>query len=97
MNDSPKLDVDYVANLARIELSDQEKDKFSSQLGDVLKYFDKLNAVEVDGVEPTAHAFPRHNVWDEDQSKPGFSSEEALMNAPEKRQDQVVVPKVIEE
>ncbi len=97
MNDSPKLDVDYVANLARIELTDQEKDKFSSQLGDVLKYFDKLNAVEVDGVEPTAHAFPRHNVWDEDQSKPGFSSEEALMNAPEKRQDQVVVPKVIEE
>lgn len=97
MNDSPKLDVDYVANLARIDLTDQEKDKFSSQLGDVLKYFDKLNAVEVDGVEPTAHAFPRHNVWDEDQSKPGFSSEEALMNAPEKRQDQVVVPKVIEE
>ena len=97
MNDSPKLDVDYVANLARIELTEGEKDKFSSQLGDVLEYFDKLNAVEVDGVEPTAHAFPRHNVWDEDQSKPGFSSEEALMNAPEKRQDQVVVPKVIEE
>ena len=97
MNDSPKLDVDYVANLARIELTDGEKDKFSSQLGDVLEYFDKLNAVDVDGVEPTAHAFPRHNVWDEDQSKPGFSSEEALMNAPEKRQDQVVVPKVIEE
>ena len=97
MNDSPKLDVDYVANLARIELTEEEKAKFSSQLGDVLEYFDKLNAVEVDGVEPTAHAFPRHNVWDEDQSKPGFSSEEALMNAPEKRQDQVVVPKVIEE
>ena len=77
--------------------TEEEKEKFSSQLGDVMKYFDKLNAVEVDGVEPTAHAFPRHNVWDDDQSKPGFSSEEALMNAPEKRQDQVVVPKVIEE
>ncbi|MBG29963.1 MAG: Asp-tRNA(Asn)/Glu-tRNA(Gln) amidotransferase GatCAB subunit C [Opitutae bacterium] len=97
MNEPPKLDVDYVANLARIELTDEEKQKFSSQLGDVLKYFDKLNAVEVDGVEPTAHAFPRHNVWDEDQPRSGFSSEEALMNAPEKRQDQVVVPKVIEE
>ena len=97
MSDSPKLDVDYVANLARIELTEKEKKKFSSQLGDVLKYFDKLNAVEVEGVEPTAHAFPRHNVWDEDQPRSGLSSEEALMNAPEKRQEQVVVPKVIEE
>ncbi len=97
MSDSPQLDVDYVANLARIELTDEEKKKFSSQLGDVLEYFDKLNKVDVEGVEPTAHAFPRHNVWDEDQPRTGFSAEEALINAPHKRQDQVVVPKVIEE
>ncbi|MFP6899800.1 MAG: Asp-tRNA(Asn)/Glu-tRNA(Gln) amidotransferase subunit GatC [Opitutales bacterium] len=97
MSDSPKLDVDYVANLARIELTDAEKKKFSSQLGDVLKYFEKLNTVNLEGVEPTAHAFPRYNVWDEDRPRPGFSVEEALSNAPEKRQDQVVVPKVIEE
>ena len=97
MSDSPQLDVDYVANLARIELTEEEKKKFSSQLGDVLKYFEKLNAVDVDGVEPMAHAFPRQNVWDEDRPRTGFSAEEALLNAPEKRQDQVVVPKVIEE
>ena len=97
MSDSPQLDVDYVANLARIELTDEEKEKFSSQLGDVLKYFEKLNTVEVEGVEPMAHAFPRHNVWDEDESRPGFSAQEALSNAPDKRQDQIVVPKVIEE
>ena len=97
MNDSPQLDVDYVANLARIELTDKEKKKFSSQLGDVLEYFDKLNKVDVEGVEPTAHAFPRHNGWDEDQPRTGFSAEEALINAPDQRQDQVVVPKVIEE
>ena len=97
MSDSPQLDVDYVANLARIELSDEEKQKFSSQLGDVLKYFEKLNAVEVEGVEPTAHAFPRYNVWDEDSPQPGFSVDEALSNAPEQRQDQIVVPKIIEE
>jgi aspartyl-tRNA(Asn)/glutamyl-tRNA(Gln) amidotransferase subunit C len=48
-------------------------------------------------VEPTAHAFPRYNVWDADEPKPGFSAEEALKNAPQSRQDQVVVPKVIEE
>ena len=97
MSDSPQLDVDYVANLARIELTKEEKNKFSSQLGDVLKYFEKLNAVDVDGVEPMAHAFPRQNVWDQDLPRSGFSAEEALLNAPEKRQDQVVVPKVIEE
>jgi aspartyl-tRNA(Asn)/glutamyl-tRNA(Gln) amidotransferase subunit C len=63
----------------------------------VLKYFEKLQELEVDGVEPTAHAFPRHNVWDQDESKQGFSASEALKNAPQSRQDQVVVPKVIEE
>lgn len=97
MNDSQKLNVDDVANLARIELTDEEKEKFGSQLVDVLKYFEKLRAVETDGVEPMAHAFPRHNVWDEDREISGFSAQEALSNAPEKRQDQVVVPKVIEE
>ena len=91
------MDIDYVANLARIELSSQEKEKFQDQLGDVLKYFEKLQEVDVEGVEPTAHAFPRFNVWDEDQSVDGFTAEEALSNAPKARNDQVVVPKVVEE
>ena len=69
------MDIDYVANLARIELSPQEKEKFQGQLGDVLKYFEKLQEVDVEGVEPTAHAFPRFNVWDEDQSVDGFTAE----------------------
>ncbi len=97
MSETPQLDVDYVANLARIELTDEEKRKFRSQFGDILKYFDKLNQVDVEGVEPTAHAFPRHNVWDDDESRPGFTAEEALSNAPDKRHDQIVVPRVIEE
>lgn len=97
MPETPEIDVDYVANLARIELSEQEKEKFKSQFADILKYFDKLNEVDVEGVEPTAHAFPRHNVWDEDEPRSGFSAEEALSNAPAKRQDQIVVPRVIED
>ena len=97
MSETPQLDVDYVANLARIELTDEEKKKFRSQFGDILKYFDKLNQVDVEGVEPTAHAFPRHNVWDEDEARSGFTAEEALSNAPAKRHDQIVVPRVIEE
>ena len=97
MSEDAPMDIDYVANLARIELSDEEKTTYQRQLGDVLTYFEKLQELEVDGVEPTAHAFPRHNVWDQDESKQGFSASEALKNAPQSRQDQVVVPKVIEE
>lgn len=97
MSEDAPMDIDYVANLARIELSDEEKTTYQKQLGDVLKYFEKLQDLEVDGVEPTAHAFPRYNVWDQDESKKGFSALEALKNAPQSRQDQVVVPKVIEE
>jgi aspartyl-tRNA(Asn)/glutamyl-tRNA(Gln) amidotransferase subunit C len=97
MSEDAPMDIDYVANLARIELSDEEKTTYQKQLGEVLKYFEKLQELKVDGVEPTAHAFPRYNVWDKDESKQGFSASEALKNAPQSRQDQVVVPKVIEE
>jgi aspartyl-tRNA(Asn)/glutamyl-tRNA(Gln) amidotransferase subunit C len=97
MSENAPMDVDYVAKLARIELTDEEKSTYQRQLGDVLTYFQKLQELDVDGVEPTAHAFPRHNVWDKDEAKPGLSSEEALKNAPQSRQDQVVVPKVIED
>ena len=72
------MDIDYVANLARIELSNEERSKFQSQLGQVLQYFEKLQKVDVDGVEPTAHAFPRFNVWDEDEASSGFEVEKAL-------------------
>ena len=97
MSDSAKMDIDYVSNLARIELSPEEREKFHPQLGQVLEYFDKLKEVDVEGVEPTAHAFPRFNVWDADETKEGFSEEQALANAPKSRNGQIVVPKVIEE
>jgi aspartyl-tRNA(Asn)/glutamyl-tRNA(Gln) amidotransferase subunit C len=53
--------------------------------------------VNVEGVEPTAHAFPRYNVWDEDIAVEGFSADDALLNAPKARSEQVVVPKVVKE
>jgi aspartyl-tRNA(Asn)/glutamyl-tRNA(Gln) amidotransferase subunit C len=91
------MDIDYVSNLARIELSEKEKEKFRGQLGDVLKYFEKLQEVNVDGVEPTAHAFPRYNVWDNDLAKKPFSVDLALQNAPKSRNEQILVPKVVED
>ncbi len=95
-NDSDGIDIDYVANLARIALTDQEKERFSGQLGDVLKYIEKLNTVDVSGVEPTAHAFPLENVWREDAAEPGFPVETALKNAPAVRRNMIAVPKVVE-
>ena len=97
MSDQKVMDIDYVSNLARIELTEEESEKFQGQLGDILKYFEKLQSVDVEGVEPTAHAFPRFNVWDEDQAQPGFTAEQALQNAPSQRNQQIVVPKVVEE
>ena len=91
------IDIDYVSNLARIELSEKEKEKFRGQLRDVLKYFEKLQEVDVDGVEPTAHAFPRYNVWDNDLAKKPFSVDLALQNAPKSRNEQILVPKVVED
>jgi aspartyl-tRNA(Asn)/glutamyl-tRNA(Gln) amidotransferase subunit C len=90
------LKLDHVANLARINLTPEEKERFAAQIGDVLTYIAQLNEVDVSGVEPTAHAFPVVNVWAADIPQPGLSVEDALRNAPEKRDDMFVVPRVVE-
>ncbi len=90
------LNIDRIAQLARIALTPEEKEKFSAQLADVLTNIEKLRQVDVTGVEPTAHAFPVYNVWADDVAKPGLSVEDVLRNAPEKRDNMIVVPKVVE-
>lgn len=90
------IDIDRLAVLARIELTPEEKARFASQLGDVLAHIEQLNKVNVDGVEPTAHAFPVTNVWRADEPVEGLPVDDALANAPAKRSDQFVVPKVVE-
>lgn len=91
------VDIDYVAGLARIRLTPEEKEKFSNQLEDVLEHFARLQEVDVEGIEPTAHAFPSFNIWQEDEPGKVFSPEEALRNAPTQRSNQIVVPKVVED
>ena len=90
------IDIDYVANLARIALSDEERSLFSKQLEEILEYIEQLKRVDVQGVEPTAHAFPVTNVWREDVVRPGLTQAEAIGNAPEARDGMFVVPKVVE-
>jgi len=91
-----EIDIEKVATLARLELTDEEKQTYAQQLGQVLEHMDKLNALDLKDVEPTAHSFPLTNVLDEDEAEPGFTPEEALRNAPKRRDNQVVVPKVVE-
>ena len=90
------LKLDHVAYLARINLTPEEKERYASQLGDVLAYIAQLNEVNIDGVEPTAHAFPVVNVWADDVPEPGLTAGEALRNAPEKRDNMFVVPRVVD-
>jgi len=96
MSDSTELNIDKIAQLARLALTPEEKEKFSAQLGDVLTYIEQLKKVDVSHVEPTAHAFPVYNVWAEDVAEPGLPVEVALKNAPAQRNHMIVVPKVVE-
>ena len=97
MTEKPHIDIDYVANLARIDLSGEEKAKLGTQLNDILGYFEKLNAVDVEGVEPMAHAHQIDNVWRTgDEPGPTYGPEVLTEMSPESRDNQVVVPKVVE-
>ncbi len=96
MSTNSDLNLDYVANLARLRLSEAEKGQFAAQLGDILHYVEKLQQVDVTGVEPMAHASPVFNVWEADHARPGLSVEAALRNAPAQREHMIVVPKVVE-
>ena len=96
MSETSQIDIDYVAKLARIALSDEEKVKFSEQLVSILGYVEKLEELDTEGVEPTAHPHAMENVWQEDVISSELPVEEALKNAPKQRQNMIVVPKVVE-
>jgi aspartyl-tRNA(Asn)/glutamyl-tRNA(Gln) amidotransferase subunit C len=74
--------VTHIAKLARVELSDSEVDVFSEQLSEIIGHFDALNAVDTDGVEPTAHTLPLRNVMADDVSRPSLPRDEVLALAP---------------
>ena len=96
----PKItlkEVEHVARLARLELSDEEKERMRAQLDRILTYIDKLKELDIAGVEPTSHAIPMTNVMREDEPTPSFPVEPMLANAPERDGDFFRVPKIIEE
>ena len=91
-----KVDVAHIAQLARLQLTAAEADLFEKQLGAVLKYVEKLTEVNVEGVEPAAHAVPIFNVFREDKPCKWFSAAQALSNAPRQANNLFVVTKVVE-
>ncbi len=91
-----EINVEYVAQLARLELSPEEARKIGAQLGQVLGYIEKLKEVDINGVEPTAHAFPLVNVTRVDEVRPSMTNEEALRNAPSHANGLFIVPKIVE-
>lgn len=93
---APYLDVRYVADLVRLRLSEEEIAEFQPQLDHVLSYIEQLGEVNVDGIEPTAHAFPVYNVFRADVSRDYFTQEEATANAPHSGSGLFLVPKVVE-
>jgi aspartyl-tRNA(Asn)/glutamyl-tRNA(Gln) amidotransferase subunit C len=89
-------DVEYVAKLARLEITEAEKQKFTAQLNDILLYIDQLNELDTTGVAPMSHAIAVTNAFREDRVVESLGTQKALANAPDARGDFFRVPKVIE-
>ena len=93
---SDQFNVRYTAQLARLDLTDAEIEKFQNQLGQVLSHVEQLRKVDVSHVAATAHANAVTNVFRVDEVRESFSQETALSNAPRSANGLIVVPKVIE-
>jgi aspartyl-tRNA(Asn)/glutamyl-tRNA(Gln) amidotransferase subunit C len=91
-----KETVKYVAHLARIELQPKELEKLSGQLQDILGLIDKLKKIEIKDINPTSHILPINNVLREDKPKESLAIEQVLKDAPQRKGNFFVVPKVIE-
>jgi aspartyl-tRNA(Asn)/glutamyl-tRNA(Gln) amidotransferase subunit C len=91
-----EIDVKYVAHLARIALTPDEEKKLATQLGGILGYIEKLNELDVTGIEPTAHAVPLVNVTRPDKACPSLPHDDALRNAPAPANGLFMVPKIVE-
>jgi aspartyl-tRNA(Asn)/glutamyl-tRNA(Gln) amidotransferase subunit C len=89
-------EVEHVAKLARLELTDEEKRQFTEQLNSILKHVEKLNELDTDQVEPTRHVIPLSNVMRADEPRESWPLDEVLRNAPEEEDGQFRVPAVLE-
>lgn len=91
-----RAEVEHVARLARLALTEEELQALTGQMDAILGYVEQLNELDTDGIVPTAHAVPMENAFREDAVKPSIGIERALQNAPDADEHSFKVPKVIE-
>ena len=89
-------EVEYVAMLARIELSEDEKARYSEQLSTILDFFDRLKEVDTENVEPTSHVLDLVNAYRPDEVRPSLGVEAVLQNAPDRANRFFRVPKILD-
>ena len=87
--------IEYVGILAKLELSEEEKERAKKDMSEMLYYIDKLNELDTSGIEPVSHIFTMNNVLREDVITTGDGSSQTLANAPEQAEGGIVVPKTI--
>jgi len=92
---SGKFDLDHISRLARIQLSDAEKERLGGQLNTILEYIDHLNRLDTTGVEPTSHVLAVQNVFREDEETAPLPKKDFLSLAPAHDQGHYEVPKII--
>ena len=90
-------DVEKIANLARLELTDAEKQQYLSQLSAILDYAEMLDELDLEDVQPTAHAITRQNIMRDDVAEPSLPIEDTLFNAPQKQDNQFRIQAVLDE
>jgi aspartyl-tRNA(Asn)/glutamyl-tRNA(Gln) amidotransferase subunit C len=83
--------------LARLALSEDERESMRVELTKILDHAEKIQALNLDGVEPTAHAIPLRNVMRPDEARPSLPPHEALSNAPEQEDGRFLVPRIVED
>lgn len=88
--------IEYVSILAKLELSEEEREQAKQDMGRMLDYIDQLNELDTEGVEPMSHVFHVHNVFREDVVTNGDDREAILKNAPEEKDGAFMVPRTVE-
>lgn len=96
MNSSSDLHVRYVAQLARLKLSEEEACRYQDQLEQIVRYIEQIRKLDVRGIEPTAHVVERVNPMRADDPAPSLSPDDATANAPLRAEHLFMVPKVVE-
>lgn len=88
--------IDYISQLARLELSGEEREKGKDEIGKIIDYMDTLNTLDTTDIEAMSHAFPVKNVFREDVVKPSVDRDIITLNAPQKKEGCFKVPKTVD-